>query len=89
MQHAGEVSRGTATRGSNFYLLSAHVAVGGRIGERLVPPEAVSSGRSAASGACALHRRSVPLFVQVIDLTGVDIRSGLTKPTHLTVFSTV
>jgi hypothetical protein len=37
--------------GSNFYLLSVHVAIGGRIGERLVPPEAVSSGRSAASGA--------------------------------------
>jgi hypothetical protein len=31
----------------------------------------------------------VPLFVQVVDLTGVDVRGGQTKSTHLTVFPTV
>jgi hypothetical protein len=29
------------------------------------------------------------LFVQVIDLTGVDVRGGRIKPTHLTVLPTV
>jgi hypothetical protein len=35
------------------------------------------------------HRLSGPLFVQVIDLTGVAIRSGRTMSLHLTVLPTV
>jgi hypothetical protein len=37
----------------------------------------------------AFHRLSVPLFVQIIDLTGVNIRGGRSKRTHLTVLPTV
>jgi len=52
----------------------------GRVGPR--------TGLSGGLTKIAAQRFSLPLFVQIIDLTRVDIRGGRTKPIRLTVFPT-